>query len=1054
VLAALLWLPGACLLETVEARSTVSLSMPGWGGPARIAPACMVGLALLVPLTLPLFVIGAPLGAACYTLGAGYVLVGTFAWRAGGGERLPPRNVDSLHHERGQWIAAALAALVLLPGVMRWAGGSVDDWWDLSFIRHYVSAAHLGFAEPVLGAGLVHPRFAWSSWFTVQALVGVFTGTDVARFQQSGLPLVVCLLGISALAWLCEAMFAPDRRSAGTLALLFLPAWAYGTEAFPYFVRLHQDKFVAALVAVPVLLGALLWALQRPSKAARAIVFLCALAACTMHSLVFGVGLFACACICTVRLLALGAQTPVRRHAAVREIAWTLGAAAVPVVYPLAQAVALGFVFSEQGIDLAHPDNPVVRAHLALGRLLWPQSFAYIVDPRAVFGPIALVGLVGLAIAVRTRRRFDSKALLALTVPPCVALFVPGAAATAGRFLVPWMLYRVGWLVPVVPLAGLALHAALQRRGGWRRAVASCAVLGLALVLAVPTGLDRIRRNMETHPIERLSFPQGTTLETYRFLATHGDGPVMAPPGFSELVPALTARPAVAISERGTLVFAGDERAAYRRLRDRAAFYAVSASPGERSAIAARYGVRDVVFRRSWITLGSEDRWLRRFSAEGYLQEERRGRSRLWSQPRSAVATALAGATTIVFENEDFFVVHLTAQGVTRTRKMAESADGATGTGAEAPTRSSWLDVFSPQPPAPDPAGDVVASLTGYPGADVRLKPVPLALGNADFPIWRSVAAQWEDAPDHVDVELGLGRSCIVIGVEVVPFLEEHRREVFEIEAFGARRRARAQDGRPIALVFSPQRVARVDVGVRSLLGASFGLADLRVIGSEESCDAALPTRASRRRPDSATGAGEYLEMSFRFPSNARVGIALSRRLEEAGAGPDAIATLREAIDADPGLANAWVELGLLLDRHQRPRAARGAFQQAVWLDSANAWAHGCLSWSLARAGSPLRALVQAATARSLDPRYADAYTLLGRGLRSIGFRGLAVRTFDEAVRRDPRRSWAVVERASTLQALGRRESARASIAAFLQAVPDDALALAKLRELDNEETH
>src|SRR5205085_7364751 len=125
--------------------------------------------------------------------------------------------------------------------------------------------------------------------------------------------------------------------------------------------------------------------------------------------------------------------------------------------YPLAQALALAGTFGEQGVSLSMPDNPVVRAHLTLNRLIAAGSPAWIVHPAAVFGSVTIMALVALGIAWRRRDHAAARLLVATSVVPCALLFVPGLAAIAGKIWVPWMLYRLGWLVPVAPLLAYGL---------------------------------------------------------------------------------------------------------------------------------------------------------------------------------------------------------------------------------------------------------------------------------------------------------------------------------------------------------------------------------------------------------------------------------------------------------------------------------------------------------------------------------------------------------------------------------------------------------------------
>ncbi len=1096
-----IWLPGHVLVTTAFAPR----SRNAWSsGPAAPVAAWVAGMFVFGLALAPVALAGwgwtatvrttafLQLGIACAALAS--MRVGTRALTGCSGPSAKATRTQS----RDTYVVAGMVLAVLLPMVLTYAGGKVDDWWDLAFIRAHAEASSFSFLQPVITGDLVHPRFSWNLWWLLQSFLSTYSGRDPVEMQSALVPFLVCVLSVSALTSLAASLFLPDTEPAVApgstrslspsretqVALLLMPVWLYGTEAFPYFTRLHQDKFAAVLVAAPLTIAVLLQALRTPSRLHSVAVFVAAAVTCSIHSVVYGYLLLLGAAV----VVACTGVHDLRRHAL------TSVALALPVVFPLWQSYALSELFVAQGISLANMGNPVVRAHVWLDRLAGAGSPYYIVRPSAAFGPVALVALPGLAVAWRRRAQVGMRALIALAVVPCLLAFIPGVAAIVGRVFVPWMLYRVLWFVPVAVGGALTVSWVTDNSEGLRRA-ASLVLLGaVTLALAVPVAADRAHRGMSVRPFERSAHPEAAALAAYSFLRNEpGRGAVLAPAGFSELVPAMTGRPVVAISERGTLVFSPTERGAYERLRDRAEFFARDSTPAHRTDIADRYGVTHAVFRKKYIATGSEAALLRRYSAEGVLLRtaaEQAGAGEVWSTSTARIRAGLSAGWSVVFDSADFVVARRQVTGDDAVSERPLQDVEAAAVREEPPSR--WLRVFELTEPAATIAGEnseppaahrLLASLVGEPGADIRIDPVPLAIGNAETLVWTSGVALWDDGPSEVSVTLGFGTVCEPTRVEVLPYLRKSRREVWEIRASIRRASearflparpipiiARALDHRPIVVELGAAAdgpgstahasrastagtigaAAEVRIEVRSMLGEPFGIADIRVFGDRSLC--------AGQRPGPATGPlqeidlSELLSMAASYPNDARPAIAVHRRLNEMGAFADADAFLQAALLRDPSLANGLVELGLARDRDGRMEEAGELFRRAVRADSNNAWARGCLAWSDQRRGRPLRALWQAGRAADLDERYADAWTIKGIAQRSLGMRGAALSSLRRAVRLDPRRDWGTYELSATLARAGRREDARRVLSRYLQLSPGRPETLTRLAALDAEE--
>jgi Flp pilus assembly protein TadD len=938
-------------------------------------------------------------------------------------------------------LAWATAVVALLPPVLQYAAGTVDDWWDLAFVRSYVDRDALRFDEPMLGTQSIHPRFAWNSWLVLQALITRFSGVDSVDLQAQWMAPFVCCATVAANGLLAVTILGRERRWYVPVAMLAVPFWLYGTEALPYFTRLHQDKFLAGLILVPGLVSVSAEYVKTGGKQRLVLVALAAMAVASVHGLLCAIGMIGCGA-CLIAAMAspdkmgmAGHVRQPRRVVGVRALA--VGAAASPaLLYPVWQAWTLSGRLSGQGIGLESADNPVVRAHLWLDRLILPDSAAMIVNPAAVFGPIALLAGVGLIHALRNGHGRRAPLLAAVSLLPCALIFLPFVAGLLGRLTLPWMLYRVGWLVPVPLLLVYAVDAVDAKTAGkpFVRRATLVALAAVAFGLVVPIALDRARRGMLEHPEDRKRQPYGTTRELYRFIAAQpGDGPVLAPPGLASLMPALAGRPVVAMSERATLVFSEDEAMAYARLRDSAAFLSARSSIADRDRIASRYAADLAVFRRGYASRGGERELLESSSAEGFLLATAEEGAPSWPADTEAVRRQLSNAWQVVFSNRDFIVV-------AADRSRLSSAVSGPEKEPLSSRSATWLEPFEllPQSDGSKHAGEVVGSLVGFPGAVVNLEPAPFSLGFSDQPVWTTGPMLWDDGPSEVKVELGLEQPCRVRAIEVVPYLPTGRREVFEISAMGASIQAVARNHQSILLAVPTTDAQSVVVWIRSLVGFPFGLDDVRVIGDIDACAGGWTPRGEPLTPDERVPSIELSRIAWSYPGSIRGHQAIARRLARAGNRNDARAVLTLGLAQNPRVAAAWVDLGQMFEDDGEPEAAVDAYRAALSADSNNAWARGCMAWALVRRGDLVRAAVHAWRATRLDPNYADAYTILGSSLDRLGMRRVAINLLERAIQIDRRRNWAYLEMARILVDEGRDEDALRLLSEFLVRVPND----------------
>ncbi len=155
---------------------------------------------------------------------------------------------------------------------------------------------------------------------------------------------------------------------------------------------------------------------------------------------------------------------------------------------------------------------------------------------------------------------------------------------------------------------------------------------------------------------------------------------------------------------------------------------------------------------------------------------------------------------------------------------------------------------------------------------------------------------------------------------------------------------------------------------------------------------------AKRKRPDNLTAYDYYL-----------LGTESIEKITVAGE-EEAIRLLHRAVELDPGLARAWVELyhahDLLvsfgIDPENNRKAGAEAAERAVLLDPSDAEAHVVLGMSLTDKGDNARAKVEMDTALSLAPGSAEILTFYSGFAANFDEPERGAQLVDQIIRLDP----------------------------------------------------
>lgn len=171
-------------------------------------------------------------------------------------------------------------------------------------------------------------------------------------------------------------------------------------------------------------------------------------------------------------------------------------------------------------------------------------------------------------------------------------------------------------------------------------------------------------------------------------------------------------------------------------------------------------------------------------------------------------------------------------------------------------------------------------------------------------------------------------------------------------------------------------------------------------------------------------------------PDFPQASLRLADALRETGEPARALALCDQVIAREPALADAWVSRGLALAALERSDEAIAAYTRALALDPRHADAHNNLGNArVARRESP-EAIAHYRRALAERPDDANFEANLGAGLLQAQAFTEALVHLDRALALAPGHPTARLNRASALEALGRRDEARAGYVEVIRAEP------------------
>ena len=155
----------------------------------------------------------------------------------------------------------------------------------------------------------------------------------------------------------------------------------------------------------------------------------------------------------------------------------------------------------------------------------------------------------------------------------------------------------------------------------------------------------------------------------------------------------------------------------------------------------------------------------------------------------------------------------------------------------------------------------------------------------------------------------------------------------------------------------------------------------------------------------------------------------------------EAAALIRRALDEQPGLTGAWLNLGSVLKTLEQFDQAIACYHRALELQPGFAATHANLGNALSAAGHYQQAIEQYRRCLELEPSNAGVLNNLGNALASLGQAEDAIAAFEAALHHAPRHAGALNNLGNARKAAGELERAAQHFQAALEIQPDFALA-------------
>lgn len=341
--------------------------------------------------------------------------------------------------------------------------GDFDDWTYLAYVNSFTQVEEINAEEPFLGTGdSVNPRMRSNIWVLAQALVA--DTADVPPHETVLEYLRPLLIALAALATFTMTVVLFRNVGVALLAAAFQLGYglidlsAHEGLGRNLFIRISEDKMVAAFLIFPIAIVFLTRYLERPgwrSYAGFATVVL-------GLSFVHPVPLMFIAT--TIAFLAALRFFENRSLVLAKPLALLTIPVGLAAAWPLVQRQLLVDVAPELFGTKASAITFRDEFHVVeLGAGLLMGNYHMIFHPLMI-AAILLCPLVWLL----SRAAAGRQVVVAMTAGSLVVFFVPLFATPVAEILTPQTLWKMPWMIPVGPILALAVFEGMRRLPGFR----------------------------------------------------------------------------------------------------------------------------------------------------------------------------------------------------------------------------------------------------------------------------------------------------------------------------------------------------------------------------------------------------------------------------------------------------------------------------------------------------------------------------------------------------------------------------------------------------------
>lgn len=529
-----------------------------------------------------------------------------------------------------------------------------------SFVADALAGRPLNLTEPLFGTDLgPGVRMVFNQSLPMTYLWSYLSGIDAITLTATASRSMLALWAILATYSLGKAAGAGSRRlglfTAAVQLLIYLaaPFLRDDNVSLFFFERINADKFMVPVTMLPVIFALAIRFVREGRRSLWIAAAVATFAVSVIHPLVaamLALGLAAFAGLHLVLhprtraaylrafalagLVAIVMAVPAIQLAMAREEAplapsypnsvegWPLGQKMVP---------ALPFYWLPT-LDLSGPlpelthltasdantsTNPFLIWRFAVNmtrrRLILFDLNRYISDPSLILEPPYLLALVLLPLLLwRLRSNVAAQFAVGTTLALLVVMFSPVATPLIGSLVMPWILWRLVWVLPYALIIALAadrlLGGAVALLTRWPRLTSARSGLHTAALLAVTLlaalllypGIAANIRNLEDRAAFPSFFPTPEPVLAHLKAVTARTGPVtvLADQALSVTIPAYVANANVVAHRAPTIseVFPADQQdQALQRLIDQDAFFRARHLTADSVAILERYDVRYVI---------------------------------------------------------------------------------------------------------------------------------------------------------------------------------------------------------------------------------------------------------------------------------------------------------------------------------------------------------------------------------------------------------------------------------------------------------------------------